>query len=428
MKIGCLACFAYILAVQAEEPALLIGTADGSVVAAPQDWPAKAGTWNAKGARYHPASRRLVFETFRKDIVGGSIVAATGEIKAPGVRSYFVAGPGTGTEIADGTTILYIAGRDGGESYAIGERDCMDGVDGLTMYMAAPSTTGTPQRPLRQRGASMYANRNKDLAAWHPNGKWIIAAVEMPRHALTHDKGNGETGLFNNLWAISADGKIWVQLTRFETTWRYFDPVAMLPYAAADRKNNPVGAWYASKDHTEPYAIFSASAPGEPPPASGIMRPVCGHHEVNGRTPVVWAERVGLSPGYVWGGTLQLAMADIVFVDGIPTLVNYRRSLTPTPAAPAGEGLWANRDGNTVIGAGYEAWDISPDDTEILFASDVFFSGSHTAGNWPYGRKTRAWTQAFPDVAAWNWEIPSLENITAYRPGVYTYKDNAGSW
>jgi hypothetical protein len=65
-------------------PTILVGTgAAGVAHNAPADWPAQAGNWNARGARYHAASDRLVFETYRDDIRGGSIPDAS--ITAAGV-------------------------------------------------------------------------------------------------------------------------------------------------------------------------------------------------------------------------------------------------------------------------------------------------------------------------------------------------------
>jgi len=286
--------------------------------------------------------------------VGGAVAGKPGEIKAPGVNCFFVAGPGTGAFKPDGTTVLYVSGRNGENPRGIGCRDIVDGQGKMAVYRALLSTSETPNAPQRQARAIVYANQNKDLAAWHPDGQWIFAAVEMNRHALTHDAGNGETGRFNNLWAISADGNIWVQLTDFEATWKYYDPVAPMPYAAYDVLNAPESARYASLWHRHPYVAYSASAKGEPPPASGVFRPTAGNSRRGGKVPIVWGERVGLHPKYAWGGTLQLATAEIGFVNGLPALVNYRRNLTPSPQHPDGRNLWSNPGGDAVIGAGYE--------------------------------------------------------------------------
>ncbi len=269
----------------------------------------------------------------------------------------------------------------------------------------------------------------------------------MKQHALKHDLGNSEVGMFNNLWAISSDGKIWVQLTQYEKTWECYDPVSMIPYAAIDQQNCPQSAQYSSAQNQHPYVIYFASAKNQPPPSSGTMRPTVGNNEHEGRIPIVWAERVGLSPKYCWGGALQLAMAEIVMRDGLPVLTNYERNLTPTPIHPDGKNLWSNPGGNTVIGAGYEPWGFSKEDSEILFASDIFFSQSNHAQrkkifprrrqqqfwkdpndeSWPGKRKTMPWTEAFTDVIAWIWKgSPSLEDITAYDSQIYNYRENGG--
>ena len=105
----------------------------------------------------------------------------------------------------------------------IGCADMVDGLDGVRIFQAELSDADRPNAPLRKTGFTVYANQNKDLAAWYPDGQWLFAGVEMPRHALKHDLGNSEVGMFNDLWAISADGKIWVQLTDFAGTWQFED-------------------------------------------------------------------------------------------------------------------------------------------------------------------------------------------------------------
>lgn len=394
----------------------------GEVHNAPKDWPAAAGVWNGKAARYNPKTQKLVFETFRKDIVGGSIKPGPGQVKATGVDRFYLAGPGTGTEDRDGTTVLYISDRNGENAHAVGCENIENGKNGAAIYLAEPSVTDVPNLHIRQKGIIVYANQNKDLAAWHPNGRWIFAAVEMPRHALTHRIGNGELGMFNNLWAISIDGMTWVQLTNFEETWEYYDPVTMMPYAAIDIRRCPVGPQYANPKNQHPYIAYSSSDRNRPPPASGIMRPTVGNNDQK-KTPIVWAERVGLAPKYTWGGVLQLATAEIVFKNGLPALVNYHRNLTPTPQDPEGKGLWSNPGGNAVIGAGYEPWAFSRNDAEILFASDACLPFSRRAGK----RTISPWSQAFTDVVSWRWKKGhTLWNVTDYHPQRYAYHKNGG--
>jgi hypothetical protein len=252
-------------------PAILIGTDAQGAHNPPRDWPAAAGDWNGKGARYHPATQTLVYETYRDDIRGGSKVDLV-NITAPSVHEYYVAGRKTGTSDESGTTVLYIANADGSAPVCLGCTDVVDGQNGVAIYKVAPSTSATPNALVRQTGAIVYANQNKDLATWYPDGRWIIAGVEMPRHALKHAYGNSEVGMFNDLWAISRDGRTWVQLTDFVPTWTYMDSVAVVPYGCGDTLAGhcPAQCQYGS---VAPYEIYSCSASGQAPPASGTMRP-----------------------------------------------------------------------------------------------------------------------------------------------------------
>lgn len=388
----------------------------------PADWPASAGKWNGKGARFHPEGQKLVFETYRNDIRGGSIVAPRGAIKLPGVNRYFVAGPNTGTADVEGTTVLYIANSDGSNPYCIGCTDARDGADGVRIYRATPSTTETAAALVRRPNAVIHANQNKDLAAWHPDGKWIIAAVEMPRHALTHHVGNSEIGMFNDLWAISVDGKTWVQLTDFAASWSHVDAVATMPAQCADKPNCPLGCQYSTSENRHPFSAYACSDAKKPPPSLGAMRPTVGNRvHKSRRVRVSWAERVGINPRYTWAGPLQLAVADLVLVNNLPVLINYQRNLTPTPRHPDGRGLWRNPTGRGPIGAGYESWTFSPDDACLGVATDVFLSTSNPSVK----RRISRSSQAFVDVALWCRDpAPRLINITAYERVVYAYRPN----
>lgn len=411
-------------------PVMIIGTdAFGTTHNPATDWTAQAGLWNGKGARFNPATAKLVFESYRDDIRGGSIRPGPGDppITAAGVTEYYVAGPGSGSFDVSGTTVLYVANADGSSPVCIGCTDAVDGINGVTVYKVLPSTATTPNIIIRQTGAAVYANQNKELATWYPDGTWIIAGIEMPRHALTHAQGSPEMGLFNDLWAISADGKTWVQLTDFSDTWMHMDSVAHLPYACAQTAYCSPGCQYKGAV-IYPYDAYSCSDTFDPPPASGTMRPTLSNGfagDVPGSAKLAWAERVGISPVYTWGGVLQIALADVIFSSGLPALVNYQRNLIPTPDQPDGTGLWFNPGGSTVIGAGYEAWSFSEDDSVLAFASDVFFSTSDPMVN-PTVSPT---SQAFTDAIAWHWQSPqALTNITAYDAVIYPYADNAASY
>jgi hypothetical protein len=237
--------------------------------------------------------------------------------------------------------------------------------------------------------------------------------------------GNSEIGMFNDLWAVSVDGKIWVQLTDFAATWTQMDSVARLPFQCADKRHCAVGCQYETSGNEHPFKAYSCSAESAPPPAIGTMRPTVGNrvHE-GGRVAVSWAERVGLDPTYTWGGPLQLALAQIVLVNDLPTLVGYRRNLTPTPAHPDGRDLWSNPGGRQVVGAGYEPWDYSSDDNCLGVASDVFLSTAKPRVR----REVGPSSQAFVDVGSWC-RNPVLEffDITAHDEYVYNYSPN-GAW
>jgi hypothetical protein len=400
-----------------DQPILIDGTANGVAANTPADWPTQAGPWNAKGASYCAAHDRLVFETTRADIVGGS--TSSTQIQAAGIAVYYTAGPSTGTLAAGGTSVLYIANGDGSSPTCVGCVDVVDGQGGAQIYKVAPSTTAQPASIVRQTGATIYANRNKDLGHWTADCAWLVAGVEMPRHAETHGIGTSEIGMFNDLWAISSDGKLWVQLTDYAATWPHADAIAPMPFQCTDA-HCPTGCQYGSG---APFGAYSCRAPGPPPPASGTMRPIVSN-ATTGAT-VMWSERVGVTldpnqPRYAWGGVLQLASAELVMVGGLPALASYRRNLTPTPEHPAGIDLW---NGTAIIGAGYESWAFSDDDATFLFAGDAFRSTSNPAIVQPVSKSS----QAFTDAIAWQWNAPSpsLVDVTAYDPVVYAYQPNA---
>jgi hypothetical protein len=317
-----------------------------------------------------------------------------------------------------------VAGADGSQPRCIGCTDVVDGRDGVRIFQAEPSAADRPNEPLRKTGFTVYTNQSKDLAAWYPDGQWIFAGVEMPRHALKHHLGNSEVGMFNDLWAISADGKIWVQLTDFASAWQFEDATVFMPFQSSDSSNCPAGSQYAPaklfKRQQAPYSAYAGSATQAPPPCLGTMRPTVGQAGGASLVPIAWGERVGLDPKYSWAGPLQLAMAEIAFVGDLPALANYRRNLTPTPRDPRGSGLWSNPHGDTQIGCGYEPWAFSRDNRRLGFASDVFLSTSSPAAKpveMPY-------SEAFTDVVAWQWqEQPRLWDVTAYNEN-YAYQNN----
>lgn len=111
-----------------------------------------------------------------------------------------------------------------------------------------------------------------------PSGQWVIMAVEMPIHAGFHGMGNGEVGMYNNLYAVytgtatdslgSLFGRIWVKLTHWENTWTYFDPVSLTPYDAIDTVNSPTrcptGDQYSNPNQSQhvPFYYYHCSETG----------------------------------------------------------------------------------------------------------------------------------------------------------------------
>ncbi len=432
-----------ILAITFAGPTIVSGVDSGGAVHnAPSDWTSAMGTWNAKAAHYNPATHKLVFETYRVDIQGGSLSAGTIQASVESstggltkVGNYYVAGPGSRTSASTGTDVLYTSNRDGSNPFCIGCTDVQDGVNGVTIYKSAPSTSASPVTPLRRPGAIVYANQNKDLAAWYPNGQWMVASVEMPTHAISHSIGNGEIGMFNDLWAISADGKTWVQLTDFASTWEFKDPTASMPFACYDSANCTTRCQYSHAGNTAPYESYSCSSVGNAPPSSGVMRVTLGNNldGPNGGAPMVWGERVGIDFRYTWAGSLQLATAELVMTGGLPTIIGYKRNMTPMPSSPDGLNVWVNRSPTKVIAAGYEPFSFSQDDKIIGFGSDAFTSTSDPNVTQPISRVS----EAFTDAIAWRWSdaVPTLNDISkydtafAYQPNAATAPANAyGHW
>jgi hypothetical protein len=393
--------------------------ATGHVYNQPTDWTAAAGTWNAKWAHYNIATQKLVFDSYRLDIQGGSTYS--GSIKAADVNEYFQAGPNTGSVSSAGTRVLYVANEDGSDPTCIGCQDVTDGQNGVQIYQVAPSTSATPNSLVEQKGFTVYANQNKDIASWTPDGQWIIASVEMPKHPFTHVIGESSLGLYNNLWAISANGKTWVQLTDYENTWQYADPVASIAFQCSDTKNCSVGCQYATASNDIPYGAYTCSAPNQPPPAVGLMRAAVGNVETSDMVPVAFAERVGVDSSYTWLGPLQVAIANIDLSSGMPALVDYQRNFTPTPSNPSGAGLWSNPNGTTKIAISYETWGFSQDDSVLGLASDVFLSTSKSGVQQPFTEHS----DLFADVVGWKWQSPqSLTDLSAYS-SLYAYPPNA---
>ncbi|MCP5432226.1 MAG: hypothetical protein H6923_03040 [Alphaproteobacteria bacterium] len=420
-------------AVEPLPSAVLVGVDEsGAAINPPADWPAEAGPWNGKAARYNEATDALAFETFRADIRGASRLRATLDPSGTGAASHkfaplvYEAGPVRPASMeSDGTTVLYVSDGEGKGARCIGCADIVDGVDGAQIWKVAPSTDGTPAIPVRLEGARLHANQSKDHPAWTPDGKWLTAAVEMPVHAGIHRIGAGEIGMFTDIYAVSVDGKIWVQLTDWQATWSHADKVSPMPYQSDDPLC-PTGRQYATAKRPEPYAGYHCSAAGAPPQTSGVMRPTLARTALaNGNVALAWGSRVGLDLRYSWGGVQHLATAELAFApSGLPAIVHMRNNLAPTPADPDGGGLWANPGGDTLIGAGYEPWDFTFDGTKLAFATDVFLSHKPgvTLDRLPE-IDGKVYSQIYVDVAERSVDGMSLVDLTLYDPEGYAYPD-----
>jgi hypothetical protein len=226
--------------------------------------------------------------------------------------------------------------------------------------------------------------------------------------------------MFNDLWAISVDGKTWVQLTDFSSTWQMADLTSSMPFPSTNSICS-TGTQYESKQRPIPFHAYFCSIAGAPPPSIGTMRPTVG--SLNGEVVVAWGERVGLDPTYTGGGVLQLATAGLKYSDqGLPALIDYRRNLTPTAEHPdGGSNLWKNPEGKAEIGNHYEPWSFSADGKRLALASDVFRS-TVTGLPQPLGTGTAV----FMDVVEWKWcaQPAALEDVTRYDATLYPYSPN----
>ncbi len=416
---------------------LLVGT-DGAGKAhnPPAGWDAaRMGAWNGKNAAYDPATRRIAFHVQRSDIVGAS-VALGSPAATPGVTEAFTAGPGASLDPSS-TTELYLADADGSDPRCLGCEDVVDGDGDVRIYRVLPSQTGAAGSVERQKGAKIFANRSKQLPTFYPGGAWIIVGIEMARHAGTHAKAGAETAFFDDLWAVSADGATWVELTDFASTWSRSDAGGALPISCALGVSLcPGGCQYAAGAAvTAPFDIYWCSDAGAPPPASGAVRPTLSHELHDGAAYLTWGEQVGQSGSYTWGASWQLATAHVVMTEGspsVPALVDYHRNLTPTPAHPdstdgsaSHRPLWSNPGGDANIGAGYEPWSFRADDLAINLATDAFFSTSSPSVT----HACAPWSEVFVDATSW----PFLSlgepfvDYTEYSAKTYPYEDNGAA-
>jgi len=186
----------------------------------------------------------------------------------------------------------------------------------------------------RQTSGGPRPNQHVSIPSWSPSGEWLIVSVEMPVHSAPHAKTHGGMGAYVDIWAVAPDRDEWHRLTHYaDHIYRTWFP------------DRPVGA-----------LIPRLSRRGDR---------------------LVWAEMIGYDVAHPFG-VWQLALATLVFRDGVPMLV----------------GKQISRPGQFDM-TFYEAWSFSADDQWITVASD---SGPAAAG--------------YIDVQLWNPATDALINLT----------------
>ena len=201
-----------------------------------------------------------------------------------------------------------------------------DGTGTFQLWIADPD--GTNQRCLscRQVAGGPRPNQHVGMPSWHPSGEWLIVVVEMPRHGAPHAKSHAGTGAYVDIWAVTPDGRRWVQLTRYANR-----------ALRARFPDQPVGA-----------LVPRLSRRGDV---------------------LVWAEMIGYDARHPFG-IWQLAVANLT-IDRRGPRLEQKRIFRP----------------GTRQTTFYEAWSFSPDDRAITVASDsgnVHF-GYMDVQLWPIG-------------------------------------------
>jgi hypothetical protein len=430
---------------------IVIGTdAQGHPVNPPVNAPAstwtEANPWNGKAARFNDATARLAFEAVREDIVGGDSATPPAPAAASARRSAnplsamvfdarTAADPVASPIARKRTASIYVSGPDGRGAVCLACSALQDGVDGVVL-VRAPSAGGRAFE--RLAGARIYAVQNKDNPTWHPSGDWLFAAVEMPRHAGPHLYATGEAGLFTDIYAVYVRprdprfGKIWVQLTDWRSTWGPLaDDLAPMPLDASEPAC-PTGDQYSRRPGDIPFAYFSCSAQGRPPPTSGVMRPTTSARTLaNGDTPIAWGARVGVNSkplllaGVLFQGTAVVRLEDshIAGLPPLPSLEAISGPLAPTQVQPDGRTTYLGRQAATpigLVGQWYEPWSMSDDGLNVYYATDAFLSGH------PGPAKPTTDSVLFMDVAERPLDGRSVRDLTAYDPaGGYGYVPSA---
>lgn len=138
-----------------------------------------------------------------------------------------------------------------------GERD---GSGTFQIHVANADGTGAVCVTCTEHPGGPRVNQHKHVPSWLPGGAWLIVSVEMPLHMTAHAKAHGGTGAYVDIWAMSADGTRWVQLTRYAnraTSRRFPDsPIgALVPRLSRDGRML-VWAEMIGYDDRHPFGIW----------------------------------------------------------------------------------------------------------------------------------------------------------------------------
>lgn len=187
---------------------------------------------------------------------------------------------------------------------------------------------------------------HKGIAHWHPSGEYIFTQVEMSDHPSVRSQTDPGSGRFNDVWATTADGSQWWQLTDYSGDRQ---SAVLFPIPSHDGSKL---AW--SQRLAAPKRPFAALA--------GLV-----------------AKR---PPADLWG-QWQINVADLeIGADG-PRLLNTR-SYTP---------------GNAFF---YETQAWSPDDSQLYFTSNIDLPSVYTLNDWVMDLDTQELTAVTKSSAQWN--------------------------
>jgi Tol biopolymer transport system component len=194
------------------------------------------------------------------------------------------------------------------------------------LHTVQPDGTGDVCLTCTAVSGGPAVNRHKVGAVWSADGKWIVVAVEDPRYPLMYWRTTDWAteliinGTSTDLYAVSADGQVWSQLTH-----------------------------------------YSNNAPGQPGYAQGVMSPDFS----DDGTTLTWSKMVGSASGTAPYGTYRLMSANFsIGANGLPTLQNTQ-DITPATATPFVEAHNSSPDGTQVLYTSY-ASPTSPNNMDVF--------------------------------------------------------------